>query len=375
MDRKLCEDFERNPGVNPLTGRKIDAGGPTYRRIAALCAKRRSGGAPPVPAPRRANAGIAPSDCEKFAKDPRFNPVTGRAITKGGAVYEKLRKACAERRSPNAVRKIPSPKKAAPPKQTCLAVGLRQLSGTCWFNAGLNLLVLGGRAGPFFRDLSASARVPASAKFADRGACPRTLTKDLVLGYMRRVFHGDFSATPGGRYTKNHAARMLGKLGHIDGVDATGGKPLHGLMKILGVTVPKSAYTLVTGAMGVYETTDPAVKFAVSAPPGDNYYTWGNAPRKKLGKFSLDSVAIAIMFVDAEGVMRGHAIVGFFCGGFPYVFDSNRSTVLQIDWYEAMTDAGARDKMFAMLNKKSSGEARYGTFSKMAFPFYFYVRG
>jgi hypothetical protein len=332
---------------------------------------------------------VTREDCEEFAKNKYRNPLTGRAIVTGGAVYTKLKKACAERHSPkgsNAAPKRPSPKPANAPKkpafkpaneykQTCLVAGFRQLSGTCWFNTGLNALVLGGRAGAFFRELSKTSKVPASAHFANGAACPRKLTKDLVLGYMSRVFRNDFSVTPGGRYAKNHAARMLGKLGHIDGVNATGGKPLYGLMKILGVAVPKSAYTLVTGAMGVYETTDPAVKFVVSAPPGDSYYTWGNAPRKKLGKFNLDSAAIAIMFTDAEGVMRGHAIVGFFCGGFPYVFDSNRSTVLQVDWHKAMSDADARDKLFAALNKKSSGEARYGTFAKMAFPFYLYVRG
>jgi hypothetical protein len=410
MERRLCEEFAMDQGVNPVTKRKIKIGGPTHQRIIGMCAKyywkpnggppsaNRNGRAPSPPTKKQKavrDTRITPGDCEKFLKNKTKNPATGRTIVPGGAVYMKLRRACGEPakpRSANSAAKKPSPKpavavpnKPAPKKkafepadeykQTCLVAGFRQLSGTCWFNTGLNALVLGGRAGAFFRELSKATKVPASAHFANGAACPRKLTKDLVLGYMRRVYHNDFSVTPGGRYAKNHAARMLGKLGHIEGIDASGGKPLQGLMKIFGVAVPKSTYTLVNSPMDVYRTTDPAVKFAVAAPPGDSYYVWGNAPPKTAGKFHLDSAAIAIMFKDDGGVVRGHAVVGFFCGGFPYVFDSNRSTVVQFDWHKAMTDIVDRGKLFAALNRKSDGGVRYGTFERLAFPFYVYVRG
>ena len=397
MERILCDEFAFRQDVNPLTRRKIKIGGPTHQRIIGLCSKyywkqaappsaNRGGRAPSPPKKKKKAPGgaraITPGDCDKFLKNKAKNPLTGRAIVPGGAVYTKLRKACGDPSRQNGPKKTPAKpapkKKAFEPaneyKQTCLVSGFRQRSGTCWFNTGVNALVLGGRAGAFFRELSKTSKVPASAHFATGAACPRKLTKDLVLGYMRRVFHNEFSVTPGGRYAKNHAAKMLGKIGHIEGVDAMGGKPLHGLMKILGVAVPKSTYALVTSPADVYATTDPAVKFVVAAPPGDSYYIAGNAPPKKSGKFHLDSVAIAIMFTDAEGVMRGHAVVGFFCGGFPYVFDSNRSSVVQFDWYKAMNDANARDEMFAMLNRKSGGGVRYGTLSKCAYPFYLYVR-
>ena len=380
MDRKLCEAFARNPGVNPLTGRKIDGGGPTHRRLVALCADYRSGGAPPLPPPaaRRANAGVTPSDCEKFAKDPRFNPVTGRAITKGGAVYAKLRKACADRRSPrgaSAAPKKPASKKAGPLVQTCLGVGLRQLSGTCWFNAGINLLVLGGRAGAFFRELSASALVPASAQFADRGACPRKLTKDLVLGYMRRVFREDFSATPGGRYARNHAARMLGKLGHIEGVGADGGNPTHGLRKILEVALPKTSYEFLC-KVGDLRTAPPGARFAAVFPDSDSYFAWGYAPPLQVGDFHLDSVAIAFLYKKSlREQTRGHAVVGFFCGGKPYVFDSNRDAVLRFDWHGAMTSRPKLAKLWKAIDSHPDGGHRYGAhFMKVQYPLYFYAR-
>jgi hypothetical protein len=376
MDRKLCEAFAKNPRVNPLTGRRIDTGGPTYRRIAALCAKYRSGGVPPAPRPR--NAGVAPSDCEKFEKDGTRNPVTGRAISKGGAVYAKLEKACGERVSPrgaNAVQKKPARKIAGPPKQTCLGVGLRQLSGTCWFNAGINLLVLGGRAGAFFGDLSASARDPASVQFARGGACPRKLTKDLVLGYMRRVFHGDFSATPGGRYARNHAARMLGKLGHIEGVGEHGGNPVHGLKKILEVTLPKSSYALLY-KVGDLRTAPPSARFAAILPNSDSYFSWGYAPPSMVWDFHLDSVVIAFLYKSTvRGETMGHAIVGFFCGRKPYVFDANRHEVIRIDWHGAMTSKPKLSKLWKAINAKPDGGYRYGgLFMKVQYPLYFYSK-
>jgi hypothetical protein len=375
MNRKLCEEFARNPGVNPLTGRKIDAGGPTHRRLVDACAKYRSGSAPSAARPK--NSAVTPTDCEKFAKDQRVNPVTGRAIAPGGAVYEKLKKACSERRSPGSATapgKKPSPKSAEPLRQTCLGVGLRQLSSTCWFNAGINLLVLGGRSGAFFRELSAPARVPASAHFANGRACPLKLTKDLVLGYMRRIFHGEFSATPGGRYTRNHAARMIGKIGHIENVGEGGGVPIHGLKKILGVTLPKTSYAIL-GDPYKLETAERDVRFGAIAPLTDIYFPWGYAPPMRVGGFHLDSVVIALLYKrSVTDKTRGHAVVGFFCGGKPYVFDSNRDTVLNIDWYGAMKSRAKLEKLWIAINARGDRYRYGGLFQKVEYPLYFYAK-
>jgi hypothetical protein len=77
----------------------------------------------------------------------------------------------------------------------------------------------------------------------------------------------------------------------------------------------------------------------------------------------------------ARGETFGHAVVGFFCGGKPYVFDSNRRDVLQIDWYGAMDSRSKLEKLWKAVNAKPGGGVRYGgLFQSVKYPFYIYAR-
>lgn len=39
MNPELCEQFYKNPEVNPITGRKIKKGGPVYKKLMSQCAQ------------------------------------------------------------------------------------------------------------------------------------------------------------------------------------------------------------------------------------------------------------------------------------------------------------------------------------------------
>jgi hypothetical protein len=79
---KLCEIFKNNPLINPLTGRQIERGGPTYLEWQQKCGKPKKTGI------------VTYEKCNAFHKNPTINPDTGRKITTNGTVYKYWDKSC-----------------------------------------------------------------------------------------------------------------------------------------------------------------------------------------------------------------------------------------------------------------------------------------
>ena len=76
LNSKLCDQWNKNPLVNPLTNKPIKQDGPTYRKIEEICK-------------------IIPK-CEEWRKDPTRNPITKRKVnvTAKNGIYQKLLKLC-----------------------------------------------------------------------------------------------------------------------------------------------------------------------------------------------------------------------------------------------------------------------------------------
>ena len=96
-----CLKWHSNPGINPITDRKIKIGGPTYQRLEEECGSPAAGikaagikaagikAAPPAAAPP------APDECDEWRANPGKNPRTGRAISLRGKVYQWYKRECA----------------------------------------------------------------------------------------------------------------------------------------------------------------------------------------------------------------------------------------------------------------------------------------
>lgn len=87
-ERRLCESWLKDPLINPETGHPIDRNGPTFNkwmeRCKALGIKHR-----PV-----ATREMTWRKCEEWRRNPSINPDSGRKIEIGGPTYKQIKKQC-----------------------------------------------------------------------------------------------------------------------------------------------------------------------------------------------------------------------------------------------------------------------------------------
>lgn len=84
-ERRKCEQWLKDPLVNPNTGRIIDRNGPTYQIWSNKC---KDIGKPV------ATREMTWSKCQEWRRDPTINPETGRKISRNGTVYKQIQKQC-----------------------------------------------------------------------------------------------------------------------------------------------------------------------------------------------------------------------------------------------------------------------------------------
>ena len=190
-----CDRLARNRTTNPLTGRKIKADGPTLRALLEACeafgsrprkvvAKKQT---PPKSQPR-----VNAQQCQRFMEDPLTNPLTGRKIKKDGPTFKALAAACRSHKQVAATL-VPLPSLASPGGR-CQMAGLMQKSGTCYFNAPLNGLMLGDLSSRIYMKLIAgltpSELAAVDAYQIDARACPMKPSRLYVLSCMHKFFSG-----------------------------------------------------------------------------------------------------------------------------------------------------------------------------------------
>lgn len=130
LNKTLCEDFERNPGVNPISGRKLQIGKKMYNDIKKDCEEilkdkrvemqpsemhqaslhRISQSIKPKTKTPSSKSKITLEQCDELEKNPGVNPITNRKIQVGKKTYNELKADCEELENQDRSQ-ISSPKK------------------------------------------------------------------------------------------------------------------------------------------------------------------------------------------------------------------------------------------------------------------------
>jgi hypothetical protein len=87
-EKRLCELWLTEPLINPETGHPIDRNGPKYNELKFRC-KQLGLKATPV-----ATKNITWRKCQEWRKNPDINPDTGRKISRNGPTWKWLEKKC-----------------------------------------------------------------------------------------------------------------------------------------------------------------------------------------------------------------------------------------------------------------------------------------
>jgi hypothetical protein len=86
MNRNHCMKWIMKKSINPITGRKIKIGGPTYQKIEKECIKQ--------DIKYNISQKKESEKCRKWGENKSINPTTGRKIKIGGPTYKKIEKEC-----------------------------------------------------------------------------------------------------------------------------------------------------------------------------------------------------------------------------------------------------------------------------------------
>jgi len=108
----ICDEFLKNPKINPLTNRRISPKGLVYKNLVRQCrssSPQQSRSPSRLPSPRQSR--LPSPICDKFIKNPNINPRTNRRISPQGLVYKNLVIECRKSKRDifsNNVRRSPS---------------------------------------------------------------------------------------------------------------------------------------------------------------------------------------------------------------------------------------------------------------------------
>jgi hypothetical protein len=97
LNKKLCDEWNSNKNINPITKRSIKENGPVYNNIEKNCNKI-DGTDVKIANKKTGKKGII-NICEQWLNNPNVNPETGKSIKKNGPVYKRLLKLCEEKKS------------------------------------------------------------------------------------------------------------------------------------------------------------------------------------------------------------------------------------------------------------------------------------
>jgi len=272
---------------------------------------------------------------------------TGKVDSKGRAVFESARGATfvmidGKKRY---VKTFFSPKKNTPPKTpprvefTCGSSGLRQTSGTCWFNASLNGIVLASATG---RDLFDKIRALNEVQLHGlenmniKDSCPRELSKKYVYAYALRMHGAGFA-----NQDENESVRLIGKL-------FTPGRLSNGIAR--GENGYRAVFALEKILSRVFASKSiKVIKNETDAPLNFDFVVLDDKTKKKPSDFvpiirhktirdiEYDLTHL-VYVVRPAGSTGSHASVAYVCDGKSYVYDSNNKKAKKIDWFDSAND-------------------------------------
>lgn len=222
----------------------------------------------------------------------------------------------------------------------CLPGGLRQRTGTCWFNAAFNGFMLGERSARVFHRML--ARIPkreleVERKVLERSSCPRTISRAYVLREM-----SEFFAWPRERNKPAHAVdrarNMIGAVLPGKNMSAgDGGVGFTAAAQILRATVglDRFVFTRATNFVpGASFRVAPQCLFVLVIAPGH-----AAAPlRTVVPGFQL---CHAVLTLQPLRESVSHVVCAYRCGGREFVYDSNAESAVEMRWT-------GRDDLFAV---------------------------
>lgn len=256
--------------------------------------------------------------------------------------------------------------------------GLFQESGTCWFNSTLNGFILAEATAKMIFDkinLLSSPEITALAKDFPTDSCPIILSRKYVFHYFLKIHSGRNYPVIGKKGKKsNIPVDLMSKLFTPKALKPSvargnqGGHPREAAKRILSkVFTPDE-----TGTLRDWETTFPNDfnKYTMVFREGVYVYpktkwlypdTHPQVIKTEDGKtkFNLSHIVYVVSWPN-KGRVEYHAVVGYVCGGQKYVYDSNNSTNLKVDW----SNPANRKKILAYSGAKKFEPVAYTLYVK-----------
>jgi hypothetical protein len=394
MKDRECEEFERSGWtLNPRTKRKIAPTGRVAKKLRDAC------GFTNTPEKKK-RAPLTRELCDAVRARPGINPLTGRGIKIGGPTYRVLFRSCATqtatRGESNSSRRLASasskyspsrslarsaPKISLVSPRMCEDKGFMQQSSTCWFNSVLNALIMSEGIGDIIREkveeLPKSVLKGFELTGRKKESCPLQPGKSHVLKYAYRYFAGlDHLLTP---TTKNRplsavdAVMASPELMSIRRTGTGGFFPQRATGAILGAFFKPKEVAITTWQNANHTVTRDTRIISFQFPKRNGRHIELRDALKKRTKpktlssgdikFELSSAVATIAFERGTA----HAVAFFKCGGRDWMYDSNLKKSVRIDWSDGLTKL-AEKKMRAYYEK------RYGPVRKITFSCEFFSR-
>jgi hypothetical protein len=239
--------------------------------------------------------------------------------------------------------------------------GLRQVSHTCWFNATLNGFVLGEATAQMIFDkikLLTSSEIVALAKNFPADSCPITLSRKYVFHYFMKI-HSDHPINgKKGDISVNLMNKIFTPKALVSPIakGKLGGYPIDAARQILS-----KVFNI--GEIGLLR------KWETVCPNHFRNYTmiYSDGPTVP-DKITPDMHPLVISTEDKKtrfhlshmvyimGRKNGnHAVVGYVCGNKKYVYDSNKSRRLEVNW----SDPENREELLEYSNATKFGVVSY----------------
>jgi hypothetical protein len=303
-----------NKIVNPVTGRCVKKDGAIGK---ALLEKAKT-----VP-----KNDVVKKQC---SDDEVLNPKTGRCVQKTGKIGKALLL-----QSENKANVVPKQANEGPdlPKKglqhKCVLRGMRQITGTCWFNSIFNCLVLGGLSGQYFVNIYNSLPIQERKEIEKNavvtGTCPININLKYLLRYMLPILKSRTNI-----YSVTNRPEQLIDLMKVR--KSPNWKKKYGyeinaaVSNVFNAVLNKDEYKIVR------IPTLPQFK----PSPNKTFYVVDTKLRlastdilKFEEPWELDSAILYLQF-KTKGV--GHVICAYVCNEKEYIFDSNDMQKINLKW-------------------------------------------
>lgn len=233
----------------------------------------------------------------------------------------------------------------------CLMSGLRQHTGTCWFNSALNGLILGYCSRKILRAMVKEYKSKNKIPDIPEDYCPRQIDGTFIISLInkllcKRYFNPTHDVSYLAHQSVNAQTAVPGKPGGYPRVAFDGiTKALElkyariaysSLRDASPVSIPNDTdnpldipeYVMVTKSLKSFNPFGPGMNDAPTLPDEVSIDV-GNG---NVEIYELDHCILEFHYQGNEGTVMAHAICGAFCRNIPVIYDSNTNRIVDYDW-------------------------------------------